>query len=371
MTVSPKGVVIDHEITETVIHVDRRMSYTSVNKILTEEDEEECRKYEELVPMFRQMETLSGILRAHRKQRGAIDFDFPEAKVILDEKGRPVEIRAYERNVATKLIEDFMLLANETVAEDYYWQELPFVYRVHEAPDEEKMQALALFINNFGYSMHLGVNEIRPKEIQKLLGKVEGTPEEPLISRLALRSMKQAKYTPENAGHFGLAASYYTHFTSPIRRYPDLQIHRIIKDNLRGRMTPEKRAHYEAILEEVTKQSSEMERRAEEAERETVKLKKTEYMEKHIGEYFDGVVSGITKWGVYVELENTIEGLVHVVNMTDDHYEYYEERHEMVGMHTGKTYKLGQRVRICVLDTDRFLRTIDFKFARKGEKQDG
>ena len=371
MTVSPKGVVIDHEITETVIHVDRRMSYTSVNKILTEEDEEECRKYEELVPMFRQMETLSGILRAHRKQRGAIDFDFPEAKVILDEKGRPVEIRAYERNVATKLIEDFMLLANETVAEDYYWQELPFVYRVHEAPDEEKMQALALFINNFGYSMHLGVNEIRPKEIQKLLGKVEGTPEEPLISRLALRSMKQAKYTPENAGHFGLAASYYTHFTSPIRRYPDLQIHRIIKDNLRGRMTPEKRAHYEAILEEVTKQSSEMERRAEEAERETVKLKKTEYMEKHIGEYFDGVVSGITKWGVYVELENTIEGLVHVVNMTDDHYEYYEERHEMVGMHTGKTYKLGQRVRICVLDTDRFLRTIDFKFAREREKQDG
>lgn len=371
MTVSSKGVVIDHEITETVIHVDRRMSYTSVNKILTEEDEEECRKYEELVPMFRQMETLSGILRAHRKQRGAIDFDFPEAKVILDEKGRPVEIRAYERNVATKLIEDFMLLANETVAEDYYWQELPFVYRVHEAPDEEKMQALALFINNFGYSMHLGVNEIRPKEIQKLLGKVEGTPEEPLISRLALRSMKQAKYTPENAGHFGLAASYYTHFTSPIRRYPDLQIHRIIKDNLRGRMTPEKRAHYEAILEEVTKQSSEMERRAEEAERETVKLKKTEYMEKHIGEYFDGVVSGITKWGVYVELENTIEGLVHVVNMTDDHYEYYEERHEMVGMHTGKTYKLGQRVRICVLDTDRFLRTIDFKFAREGEKQDG
>ena len=308
----------------------------------------------------------------YSKQDGIIhDKHCDNAKVILDEKGRPVEIRAYERNVATKLIEDFMLLANETVAEDYYWQELPFVYRVHEAPDEEKMQALALFINNFGYSMHLGVNEIRPKEIQKLLGKVEGTPEEPLISRLALRSMKQAKYTPENTGHFGLAASYYTHFTSPIRRYPDLQIHRIIKDNLRGRMTPEKRTHYEAILEEVTKQSSEMERRAEEAERETVKLKKTEYMEKHIGEYFEGVISGITKWGVYVELENTIEGLVHVVNMTDDHYEYYEERHEMVGMHTGKTYKLGQRVRICVLDTDRFLRTIDFKFAREGEKQDG
>lgn len=367
MKVDPKGNVIDHEITESVVHIDQRMNYTSVNKILTDKDEEEIEKYKAFVPMFERMAELSKIVREHRRRRGAIDFDFPEAKVILDEKGKPVEIRSYERNVATKLIEDFMLLANETVAEDYYWQELPFVYRVHETPDEEKIQALATFINNFGYSMHLGANTIKPKEIQKLLDKVENTPEEALISRLALRSMKQAKYTPENAGHFGLAASYYTHFTSPIRRYPDLQIHRIIKDNLRGRMTPERRAHYEAILEEVTKQSSEMERKAEEAERETIKLKKAEYMEQYIGKNFDGVISGITKWGVYVELENTVEGLVHVVNMTDDHYEYYEERHEMIGIHTGKTYKLGQRVKICVLDTDPFLRTIDFKFVKEGE----
>ena len=260
-----------------------------------------------------------------------------------------------------------MLLANETVAEDYYWQELPFVYRVHEAPDEEKMQALALFINNFGYSMHLGVNEIRPKEIQKLLGKVEGTPEEPLISRLALRSMKQAKYTPENAGHFGLAASYYTHFTSPIRRYPDLQIHRIIKENLRGRLSDDRMAHYEKILPEVATQSSEMERRAEEAERETVKLKKVEYMQERIGEEFEGVISGITKWGAYVELPNTIEGLVHVVNMKDDHYEYREEQYELVGEHFRNVYKLGQRVRVRVLGADRLQRTIDFEFCEENE----
>ena len=213
-----------------------------------------------------------------------------------------------------------MLLANETVAEDYFWQEIPFVYRTHETPDEEKIRALATFINNFGYSMHIGANEIRPKEVQKLLGKVEGTPEKALISRLALRSMKQAKYTPENTGHFGLAAKYYTHFTSPIRRYPDLQIHRIIKDNLRGRMTDEKREHYEAILGMVTQQSSERERRAEEAERETIKLKKVEYMQQHLGEIFEGVISSITKWGMYVELPNTVEGLVHYTRIPGESY---------------------------------------------------
>ena len=211
--------------------------------------------------------------------------------------------------------------------------------------------------------MHIGVNEIRPKEIQKLLAKVEDTPEEALICRLALRSMKQARYMPENVGHFGLAANYYTHFTSPIRRYPDLQIHRIIKDHLRGRMDEERMAHYQRILPEVTKHSSEMERRAEEAERETVKLKKVEYMQQYIGDEFEGVISGMTKWGMYVELPNTVEGLVHVANMSDDHYDYYEERYEMAGAHSGKVYKLGQRVRVRVMDADRMLRTIDFEMA--------
>lgn len=371
MTVDQKGVVVDHEIAETVIHVTERMTYTDVKKILEDHDEEICKKYEKLVPMFERMQELSGILRGRRKKRGSIDFDFPETKMILDEQGKPVDIKPYDRNVATKLIEDFMLLANETVAEDYFWQELPFVYRTHETPDDEKIHALATFINNFGYSMHIGANELRPKEVQKLLAKVEGTPQETLISRLALRSMKQAKYTPENTGHFGLAANYYTHFTSPIRRYPDLQIHRIIKDNLRGRMNETRQEHYRKILPEVTKHASEMERRAEEAERETVKLKKVEYMQEHLGECFEGVISGITRWGLYVELENTVEGLIHVVRMTDDHYDYVEERHEMVGEHTKKTYKLGEKLWVRVIGTDRLTRTIDFEIAKKETKSHG
>ena len=371
MRVDKKGNVIGHEIAETVIHVDERMTYTSVKKILEDKDPEEAARYEELVPMFERMYELSRILRKHRKTRGSIDFDFPETKMVLDENGRPLEIKPYDRNVATKIIEDFMLLANETVAEEYYWQELPFVYRTHEAPDSEKIHALATFINNFGYSIHLGNSEVHPKEVQKLLGKVEGTPEEALISRLALRSMKQAKYTPENTGHFGLAAKYYTHFTSPIRRYPDLQIHRIIKDNLRGRMTPEKIEHYQSILPEVTKHSSEMERRADEAERETIKLKKVEYMGERIGRVYTGVISGLTKWGMYVELPNTIEGLVHVMNMTDDHYDYVESSYEMIGEHTGKCYKLGQSVTVRVIGADKMLRTIDFELADEGEIEDG
>lgn len=366
MTVNPKGEVVDHVIAETVVRVDERMSYTSVAKILEKQDAEERKKYEEFVPMFEQMAELSRILRTRRKQRGSIDFDFPETKMILDENGRPIEIRPYERNVATKLIEDFMLLANETVAEEYFWRELPFLYRTHEAPDEEKMKKLSTFINNFGYHIHMG-NEVRPMEVQKLLGKVEGTPEEALISRLALRSMKQAKYTPENTGHFGLAAKYYTHFTSPIRRYPDLQIHRIIKENIRGRLKEERVAHYEKILPEVAMQAGVTERRAEEAERETIKLKKVEYMKERIGEEFEGVISGITKWGAYVELPNTIEGLVHVMNMRDDHYEYWEEQYELIGEHTRNVYKLGQVVRVRVLGVDRLQRTIDFEFCENEE----
>ena len=363
MTINEKGQVIDHQIAETVVHIDERMSYTSVKKILEEEDQVEIARYKELVPMFELMKELSFILREKRRQRGSIDFDFPETKMVLDEKGRPIDIKPYDRNVATKIIEDFMLLANETVAEDYFWQEIPFVYRTHESPDEDKVKKLATFIHNFGHSMHLSNKEVRPKEIQKLLGKVEGTPEETLISRLALRSMKQAKYTPENTGHFGLAAPYYCHFTSPIRRYPDLQIHRIIKDNLRGRMSEEKRLHYENILTEVAKQSSSRERLAEEAERETVKLKKVEYMAERIGQEFEGVISGITKWGIYVELPNTIEGLIHVTNLYDDRYNYIEDRYEMVGEHTGKTYQLGQTVNVRVIGTDRLQRTIDFELA--------
>ena len=370
MTVDAKGDVIDHEICESVIRVNERMSYTSVKKILEDHDEEETTRYIDLVSMFEEMEQLAGILRNRRHQRGSIDFDFPESKIMLDEEGHPMEIRSYDRNVATKIIEDFMLLANETVAEEYYWREIPFVYRVHETPDEDKIKKLAILINNFGYSLHIS-DEVRPGQIQKLLAKIQGTPQETMISRLALRSMKQARYTPENDGHFGLAARYYTHFTSPIRRYPDLQIHRIIKDDLRGRMNEKKMEHYQTILPEVTRQASETERRAEEAERETIRLKKAEYMEAHIGEVFEGVISGITNWGIYVELSNTIEGLVHVANMYDDHYDYYEDRYEMVGEHTGKTYKLGETVYVRVIDADCLTRTIDFEMADEGDMEDG
>lgn len=370
MTVDAKGDIIDHEICESVIRVNERMSYTSVKKILEDHDEEETTRYIDLVPMFEEMEQLAGILRNRRHQRGSIDFDFPESKIMLDEEGHPMEIRSYDRNVATKIIEDFMLLANETVAEEYYWREIPFVYRVHETPDEDKIKKLAILINNFGYSLHIS-DEVRPGQIQKLLAKIQGTPQETMISRLALRSMKQARYTPENDGHFGLAARYYTHFTSPIRRYPDLQIHRIIKDDLRGRMNEKKMEHYQTILPEVTRQASETERRAEEAERETIRLKKAEYMEAHIGEVFEGVISGITNWGIYVELSNTIEGLVHVANMYDDHYDYYEDRYEMVGEHTGKTYKLGETVYVRVIDADCLTRTIDFEMADEGDMEDG
>lgn len=363
MTINEKGAVIDHKIAETVVCIDERMSYTSVKKILEEKDADEIARYEAFVPMFEQMAELSHILREKRHLRGSIDFDFPETKMILDKQGKPIDIQPYDRNVATKMIEAFMLLANETVAEDYFWQEIPFVYRTHEAPDEEKIKKLVTFIQNFGHSLHIANKEIRPKEIQKLLAKVEDTPEEALISRLALRSMKQAKYTPENTGHFGLAASYYCHFTSPIRRYPDLQIHRIIKENLRGRMNENRREHYEALLTEVAKQSSQRERLAEEAERETVKLKKVEYMAARMGEVFEGVISGITKWGIYVELPNTIEGLIHVTNLYDDHYNYIEDTYEMVGEHTGKTYKLGQTVSVRVIGTNRLERTIDFELA--------
>ncbi|MDV9963362.1 ribonuclease R [Clostridioides difficile] len=367
MTINGKGEVIDHIIAETVIRVDERMSYTSVAKILEEQTEDESQKtesekYRELVPMFLLMAELSAILRDKRRRRGSIDFDFPETKMILDENGKPIDIKPYDRNVATKIIEDFMLLANETVAEEYYWRELPFLYRTHETPDEEKIKKLSTFINNFGLHIHAGNSEVKSKEVQKLLGQVEGTPQEALISRLALRSMKQAKYTPQNTGHFGLAAKYYTHFTSPIRRYPDLQIHRIIKENIRGKLDEERTAHYEKILPEVALQSSLRERRADEAERETVKLKKVEYMQDHVGDIFEGVISGLTKWGAYVELPNTVEGLVHVTNMRDDHYDYIEEQYEMVGEHTRNVYRLGQQMKVRVLGVDRLQRTIDFEF---------
>ena len=368
MEVDAQGTVLDHRIAGTVIHVDRRMTYTAVNAVVTDRDEAVMAEYEEFVPMFDCMKELADILRENRRKRGAIDFDFPESKIVLNEQGKPLEIKPYERNAATRIIEDFMLLANETVAEDYYWQSIPFLFRSHDNPDPEKMKQLGTFINNFGYFIKMQHGEIHPKELQKLLDKIEGTPEEALLSRLTLRSMKQAKYTTLCSGHFGLATRYYTHFTSPIRRYPDLQIPRIIKETLKGGLSDKRAAHYEKILPEVAVQTSALERRADEAERETDKLKKCEYMSRFIGQDFDGAISGVTNWGLYVELPNTVEGLVRMSDLDDDYYIFDEQHYELIGEMTKKTYKLGQPVRVTVSSTDRLLRTVDFILAKDWEK---
>lgn len=370
MDIDEKGNVVGHEIAETVLCVDRRMTYTSVKKILEDHDEEERKEYEELVPMFELMLELADILREKRRKRGSIDFDFPESKIKLDHNGHPIEILPYDRNKATKIIEDFMLIANETIAEDYFWQEIPFVYRSHENPDTEKIQQLGIFINNFGYSIKINQDEIHPKELQKLLLKIDNTPEEALISRLTLRSMKRARYTSSSDGHFGLATKYYCHFTSPIRRYPDLQIHRIIKENLRGGLSEKRFSHYSKLLPDIAWQASTTERRADDAEREVDKLKKVEYMMDHIGETFEGVISGITNWGLYVELPNTVEGMVRVSEMHDDYYMYDEEHYTMIGEHTRKTYKLGEKVLVEVLAADKLLRTIEFAFVDEVPEED-
>lgn len=366
MDIDKKGRVVSHRIVESVIHVKERMSYTNVKKILLQEDEELAKRYEELLPMFFQMKELSELLRNRRKKRGAIDFDFPESKLVLDEKGKVVDIYSYEQNIATRLIEDFMLAANETVAEEYCMLGLPFVYRTHENPDMEKMETVLEMVHQAGIKVKKGKETITPKEVQKILKELEGMECEPFFARLILRSMKQAKYTVEDTGHFGLAAKYYCHFTSPIRRYPDLQIHRIIKETLRGKMTEAKIQHYRGILEEVARQSSAMERRAEEVERETIKMKKAEYMKQHIGEAFEGTVSGVTEWGFYVELDNTVEGLVHVNSLTDDYYTFDKDRYCLVGDMTGRAYRMGQRVKVWVENADENTKTVDFKIERMG-----
>lgn len=366
MDIDKKGRVVSHRIVESVIHVKERMSYTNVKKILLQEDEELAKRYEELLPMFFQMKELSELLRNRRKKRGAIDFDFPESKLVLDEKGKVIDIYPYEQNIATRLIEDFMLAANETVAEEYCMLGLPFVYRTHENPDMEKMETVLEMVHQAGIKVKKGKETISPKEVQKILKELEGMECEPFFARLILRSMKQAKYTVEDTGHFGLAAKYYCHFTSPIRRYPDLQIHRIIKETLRGKMTEAKIQHYKGILEEVARQSSAMERRAEEVERETIKMKKAEYMKQHIGEAFEGTVSGVTEWGFYVELDNTVEGLVHVNSLTDDYYTFDKDRYCLVGDMTGRAYRMGQRVKVWVENADENTKTVDFKIERMG-----
>ncbi len=369
MDIDENGTVVSHKITESVIRVDRRMSYEQVRCILEDGETETSREYQEFVPMFFLMKELSGILRGCRHNRGSIDFDFPESKIILNGAGRAIDVKPYETSVATEIIEDFMLLANETVAREYCKGEYPFVYRTHENPDPDKVEELLMLLHNQGIDVRKSGQEITPKEIQEILESIQDLPNETMLSRLTLRTMKQAKYTTECSGHFGLAARYYCHFTSPIRRYPDLQIHRIIRDNLRGRLTREgKTEHYREILEEVARQSSVCERRAQEAERESDKMKKAEYMSYHLGEEFDGIISGVIGYGLYVELGNTVEGLVHITALKDDYYTFDQETHELRGELTKKVYHLGQKIRVRVADADAVKRSVDFTIAEEQEE---
>ncbi len=363
MELAEDGTVVGHRLAESVIHVNRRTSYTEVAGILAAGEEKKTElstEYGAIYEMIFEMAKVSKLLREKRKARGAIDFDFPESKIILDESGKPAEIKPYERNDATRMIEDFMLAANETVAEDFFWQEIPFVYRVHESPDEEKIKRLGILIQNFGYNLRGSKTAPHPKVLQALLEKSDGSPEEALIARLTLRSMKQAKYMVDCEGHFGLATKYYCHFTSPIRRYPDLQIHRIIKENLRGELDERRRSHYSSILPEVAQHSSKTERTAEEAERELEKMKKCEYAEEHLGEEAEGIISGITNYGMYVELPNTVEGMIRLSDLADDYYRFDEENYRLVGERTYRVYQLGHSVKIMIHQVDKLLKTIDF-----------
>lgn len=366
MTIDGKGDIIDHKICEGVINVNYRMTYDDVTAIL-DGDEELSHKYQDVTPMFQNMYTLSTILRNKRRRRGGIDFDMSETEFVLDDKCNIVDIKPYKRNVASLIIEDFMLAANETVAEDFFWKESAFLYRTHGVPDDDKVRALKALISKFGYVLKGDSKNMHPKEFQKLLRSVEGKEEEILINKLTLRTMQQAKYTPENTGHFGLAAKYYCHFTSPIRRYPDLIIHRIIKDHLRGRYNSKREDHYNTALTDIAPKVCTTERRAVELEREVEKLKKVEYMRKFLGDTFTGIISAVTKFGFFVELLNGVDGLVHVSTLRDDHYNLNEESLELVGERTGRSFSIGDEVTVMLVRADDKYRQIDFELVKPSE----
>lgn len=361
MEVNRQGKVVNHTIAQSVIKTNERMTYTDVTKILRDNDVELIERYKDLVDDFKAMEELCKILRKKRLDRGAIDFDFEECKIILDEKGKTIDIKPYERAIANRMIEEFMLLANETVAEHMEKLKVPFVYRIHENPDAEKLEKFKAFIYNLGYNDITWGEEVNPKALQRVLDKFKGENEETIISTLLLRSMMQARYSPECAGHFGLAADYYCHFTSPIRRYPDLQIHRIIKEYLNKELTENRSKKLVSIVDSAAKQSSEMERVAQEAEREVDDLKKAEYMKDRIGEIFEGMISSVTGFGAFVELPNTIEGLVHITSFRDDYYIYDEDRLILIGERNKKIYRLGDKLKVLCSKVDILSREVYFE----------
>jgi len=359
MDIDSTGKVIDHQIFPSVINIDERMTYTDVYKILEENDEELIKRYDYLVDDFKTMKELALILRKKRMSRGSIDFDFAEAKIIVDENGKPVEIKKYELTIANKIIEEFMLVCNETVAEHFFWANVPFVYRIHEEPDTEKIEAFSEFVHNLGYSIK-GINKIHPRALQDLLEKVKGSKEERIISTVMLRSLQKAKYSSQQYGHFGLAAKFYCHFTSPIRRYPDLIIHRIMKEYLEGKLDSAREDYLNKVLPDIARQCSERERAADDAERETEELKKVEFMKEYEGEIFRGIISNVTSFGMFVELDNTIEGLVRVSTMEDDFYIFNEKQYCLVGERTRKTYRIGDIVTVRLAKADIPNRKIEF-----------
>lgn len=361
MEITPEGDITEHNIYESVIRSKHRMVYTDVSDIIENDDRELAAKYSDIYDMLMDMKELAQILRSKREAAGSLDFDLDEAYITLDEKGVPVSVNLCERRTANRMIEEFMLAANKTVAEQFFWLELPFVYRVHEKPDAEKMQEFRTFLMGLSIRLKGEGGNIHPKALNEVLEQVAGTSYENVVNTVMLRSMKKAFYSTECEGHFGLSMKYYCHFTSPIRRYPDLIIHRIIKEYLHGGIDDERIAVLSKKTQEAAETSSVTERAAIELERDVEKMKKAQYMSYHIGESFEGVISGITGYGMYVELENTIEGLVRLDRMYDDYYDAYPEQYRIVGQRTNKVYSLGQRVSIIVSDADYYEGTIDFR----------
>ena len=367
MEVNGRGEVVSHRILESVINSDYRMTYTAVREILEDGAPALLEQYAEILPMLEDMEELRQILGEKRRKRGSVNFDLPESKIILDENGKPIDIKPYEKSIATNMIEEFMLVCNETIAENSFWQEMPFMYRSHQEPDEDKLEKMEQFLRGFGYYLRKKDGEIHPRELQKVLQKAEETDEERIITRMVLRSMMQARYTAENGGHFGVAAKYYCHFTSPIRRYPDLEIHRMIKKMLHGELDEKASAYYRRKMPDWAKHCSKQERVAEDAERDTDALKKVEFMEDKVGQIYEGIISGVTNWGIYVELPNTIEGMVALSQMDDDYYEFDEKKMLVFGKRTKKSYRLGDKVIVSVAKVDRMMGTIDFVFEEENE----
>jgi len=358
MDIDHKGQVINYDISKSVININERMTYTAVNRILAD-DKEEQEKYKDLCGTFFLMKELADILRARRMRQGSLDFDFPESKVLVDENSFPVEIKLLERGPGEMLIEDFMIKANEVVAEHMYWQQIPILYRVHEKPDEESLAKLNMVLGGFGHK--ITARKIESFVFQNILEKIKGKPEEQMISMVMLRSMKHARYAPEALGHFGLASKYYCHFTSPIRRYPDLVVHRALTALLEGKMNNKKRSSWENKMGLVGEHCTLQEIKAEEAERELLDIKKAQYMKQFVGEEFTARISSIVSFGFFVQLDNTVEGLVHISSITDDYYEFNDRNYTLLGRHTGRKFAIGDEVRVQLVRVDVDEAQIDFE----------